>query len=275
MSGVHAGHPGSYRDCQHPACRDYRARYRKRWQYDRAHGHHRLTDAAPAQAHIAALRAAGWSIRSIAGQADLSPTTVSRVARGLQDTIAVTGWAKLRTLVPGQQIAARTYGRAEPFVPRRGTVRRIQALIALGWRHTDLREHTGLNTGILLSQPGEWVTRTTHDTVAEVYDRLCMTPGPSAASRGRAARLGYAPPLAWDDIDHDIEPATTTDPGDADDAIDDAAVERRMAGDKTIALSPAVKGVLRDRWVASGRSIGELECVTGVNGFRDYKRGAA
>lgn len=96
----------------------------------------------------------------------------------------------------------------EPFVSRVGTVRRIQALIFMGWPHRELSTRSGLRTHPLLSQQGRWVTRTTHDKIAALYDELAMVPGPSLHSRGWARRLGYVGPLAWDDIDHDLAPNT-------------------------------------------------------------------
>ena len=51
-----------------------------------------------------------------------------------------------------------------------------------------------------------FVALATHDRIAAAYDELAMRPGPSARNR----RLGYPPPLAWDDID---DPAATPDLG--------------------------------------------------------------
>lgn len=266
MSGVHAGHPGAYRTCGHTACTTHRKRYLKQWQYERAQGKKRTADATPARARIEELRQAGWSIRSIAGEANIAPTTVSRVARGLQVTITVKAEQQILALNPAGQLAARSYGRAEPFVPNTGTRRRIQALIALGWRHSDMHERCGITTHVALHQKGNWVTRTTHDAIRSLYADLCMTPGPSTASRGRAARLGYAPPLAWDDIDHDPAP-NTPDPGPERD-IDQVAIARRLAGDTTIRLNRAEKAEALTQWRASGRPLSAFERTTGINPHR-------
>lgn len=88
-----------------------------------------------------------------------------------------------------------------------GTRRRIQALRALGYSLRELAEDGGWNTGhAALKYPlvAETITADTARRVAEIYERLSMTPatGPRATrSRKLAVRNGWAPPLAWDDID--------------------------------------------------------------------------
>ena len=51
----------------------------------------------------------------------------------------------------------------------------------------------------LLNNPRRRVNRDTYQAVADLYDRLSMTPGPSQEARDRAKRKGWRPPLAWDD----------------------------------------------------------------------------
>ena len=54
------------------------------------------------------------------------------------------------------------------------------------------------------------VTAETRAAVAELFDRWCMTLGPSRLSRDRARAAGWLPPLAWDDIDDpDEQPQVT------------------------------------------------------------------
>lgn len=103
-------------------------------------------------------------------------------------------------------------------IPAIGTQRRIQALMALGWTTTDIAHACGWThrnrvrqiLGGQKGRPTRWVTRTTAAKVGQVYDRLSMTlpemNGPRRRSRSMALRLGYAPPLAWDDIDTDPAP---------------------------------------------------------------------
>src|SRR5665647_2260475 len=85
-----------------------------------------------------------------------------------------------------------------------GTIRRILALHAIGWSADDIAARLGCSV--------QWVrqlrSRTTHPVlattarrVARLYDELSGMPGPSERSRFLALRAGWAPPLAWDDID--------------------------------------------------------------------------
>lgn len=89
-------------------------------------------------------------------------------------------------------------------VPAVGTARRLQALAAIGWSSSALAAHTGRPSPEIFSwlrRGGGRVYRTTADWIAGVYDELCMTPRPCGRTRSHALRAGWAPPLAWDDID--------------------------------------------------------------------------
>lgn len=261
--GVHAGHPGTHRGCNEQACIDYRARYLKRWQYERSHGLLRLDSTSDTRRHIDILIGLGWSLRSIAGAAGCSPTTIVRIrdgaAKGQKAVLA-----RILDVDPEQVPSHRSNQTREPFVPRIGTNRRLQALLYMGWPHSEISTRAGLQTATLLNQQGRWVTRSNHDKVAKVFAELAMKPGPSARTRGWARRFGYAGPLDWDDIDHDTEPRRV----DATAHVDDVAVERRIAGDKTVALNEAEQQLALDRWTTTGRTLAEFERVTGINPHR-------
>lgn len=177
-----------------------------------------------------------------------------------------------------RRLRARRYiGRVDAlYIDATGTTRRIRALQALGWPlylldqelgHGDGRQRGGCNyVHNLTRQP-----RVHIDTAAKIdalFRRLSMSVGPSGRARAVARRKGYAPPLAWDDIDDpDEQPkghlATT-------DALDDVAIDRRIAGDR-VPLTTTEKAEARRRWVATGRPLNELERVTGINSHRRYE----
>ena len=86
-----------------------------------------------------------------------------------------------------------------------GTMRRLQALAAIGWSTVELARQLGVTQGPLwrlMMQPHR-VRRETATRVAALYDRLWNQPPPAgrgvAYARNSAARKGWPPPLAWDD----------------------------------------------------------------------------
>lgn len=106
----------------------------------------------------------------------------------------------------------RSYSGQPGTVPFRGTLRRLRALRALGWSNAQIAARTpGVSARTLDGVGrGPWVHRDTADAIAAVYEELCMTfPPPSRVAsynRTMAKKFGWAPPLAWDDIDRDPAP---------------------------------------------------------------------
>lgn len=101
----------------------------------------------------------------------------------------------------------RREGRTPPgLVSPLGVVRRLEALMAMGWTsaelspYFDLTYREGVNH-LLQSARHRMVLRATHEQVVQVYEKLCATPGPSGKTRRSSARKGWPPPFAWDDID--------------------------------------------------------------------------
>jgi transcriptional regulator with XRE-family HTH domain len=82
-----------------------------------------------------------------------------------------------------------------------GSARRIQALIALGWTQQQIAARLGITVQRLnhLHLRQKFIYRTTAERIRVLYDELSTQPGPSNYARTAAARLGYPPPLAWDD----------------------------------------------------------------------------
>lgn len=137
------------------------------------------------------------------------------------------------------------------YIDATGTVRRIRALQALGWRYRDIDEaagYGGRNWAHNLTTQGR-VHLDTAEKVDLVYRRLGMTPGPSDRVRRHALKMGWPPPLAWDDIDTDEQP----DFGGHDDQIDPVVVDRLLAGER-LPSSQAEKVEAMRRWLAQGRS---------------------
>ena len=168
-----------------------------------------------------------------------------------------------------------------------GAQRRIQALMWLGWDMTALAAEAGWAhrnqvRRILVGQKGKpcrYIQRSTHETICEVFERLSMrTPPEGPVSRRTASmarRKGYAPPLAWDDIDNDAAPKgkPRTRSNRPVDEIDHAVVSRVMEGER-MRTTPAEKREVVRRWLRDGRPLAELERRQGWKADRYTERGS-
>lgn len=218
----------------------YDPRWAKRWRVDRDRGIHRYIDAAPARAHVQTLLACGASRRAVAQKAGITPTVITRLLADQAHLRRETA-AAILAVTPAHILDRDGH---EDFVPAIGARRRIQALQAIGHTSAVIAAHAGpgVTANIIhnvAKHPGHWISRLNHDRVAAAYTALWDTPGTSLRVQAQVARLGYAPPMAWDDLDdpqaqpqHDL-----TDPTGRD--VDEVAVERRAAGDHTVTLTRA------------------------------------
>lgn len=87
-------------------------------------------------------------------------------------------------------------------------VRRLRALYALGWTAEHIAKAGGWSRAESVHRLAQvkYVTSPTREKVYRAYAALSGKRGPSDATRARAVAAGYAPPLAWDDIDRDTAP---------------------------------------------------------------------
>ena len=176
---------------------DEQYRYHKLWSLERANGHLRIIDAGPMREHIESLLAKGWTYRGIADAAGASISSVHNVGTGKQ-TMAHRDTLKVVLALRPDDIFTRPLRTG--YVPNVGARRRVRALMAIGWRHSDMDRMAGFATATLLHQVGDWISQVKHDSMKRVYDQLWDKPGPMGPSgRARIAKAGYLPPLAWDD----------------------------------------------------------------------------
>jgi DNA-binding CsgD family transcriptional regulator len=156
-------------------------------------------DAEPARQHVKALLAGGMSIIQIQNLSGVDRTAV-RVLLGnfpgrkaSTQVRAETASRLLRTrLDRGSCIAG--------LVPAAGTQRRLQALRALGYTGLYLAERFGYgpHRGLQMSRK-PLVRAVTAHRVAELYQELADTPGPSSRAREYARHRGWLLPIWWDD----------------------------------------------------------------------------
>lgn len=243
----------------------YNAEYQRQWKVDRANGIKRIIDAEQTHLHIAGLLGAGWSMRSIAGEAGVSVQVISKIMKGQPQVRRDISEAIIG--VTGDRVARRTDGRGQPFIPRVGTVRRLQALLYMGWTWAILWERYEIRPAFL-HQQGRWVTVDVHDRVCRAFDELGGSLGPSERTRRRARRSGYAGPMHWDDADIDAEPdaGSVTEHWSPD--LDEVAIERRLLGDRSVSLTGPEQIELVRRWRLTGESDNECERRTGINYVR-------
>lgn len=154
--------------------------------------------------------------------------------------------------------------------------RRVQALRALGWTMREIAARTSSTPDQLEhSLRLQTMTATRAQELRAAYDAMCMVTPPSTWQTDRlrrlAAKKGWAPPLAWDNIDTDDHPqltdTTTT-------AADWVVVERALLGQRVTA-TPTERDEIVRRWQAAGKSLSKLNRLQGWNTHRDQRKSAA
>lgn len=153
--------------------------------------------------HIDALKDGGWTEPEIGEAAGLDRSTVHGIVKASHPHVHQATAVAVLALTPCN---------APNRVPTLGTARRIQALAVMGWPLA----HIGHVAGMYVTQINDVaagrrkrITRAQAEAIDAVYRALCATPGPSPRTRTAAARNGWVPAQAWDDID---DPATQPRP---------------------------------------------------------------
>lgn len=202
-------------------------------------------DATVVTRHINDLRARGLSLRTIAEAAGLPMSTITPHA--YPDTHQQGHSLAAPTTVDA--ILAVTYQDAvsvSPFVPVTGSRRRIEALQCMGWSQGEIGRRLGVSTQAVArtKTSEEKITVERAARIDVLYRELCMVPGPDRRTRTWAAKAGYVPPLAWDDIDEDEHP--TLEPTEAVDAEPDPVVVDRLLTGARVDVPPGDRpGVVR------------------------------
>jgi transcriptional regulator with XRE-family HTH domain len=245
--------------------------------------YNKYVPAGPVREHVAELQAAGMGLKTIIKRSGVPSGTMTKLVYGIRkDGVEIRPPArrvlretaeKLYALDPAFADLELADGTAVPIEPYRTKVR---ALVALGWSQSKLAERMGIQrSNFRITRDEETHIRvSTAKAVDALFRELAMTLPPEdewrdkiAASRARgyAARNGWLPPLALDDLDME----------EADDAggdIDEVAVMRRIAGDRSVRLTRAEKWELVRRWQASGRPVADCVKVTGLDACHYNRR---
>ena len=152
-----------------------------------------------------------------------------------------------------------------PKVAAIGSQRRIQALQALGYGRPEIARRMGYtdcgSISRLMKPSTKTIMKNTAARISAVYERLCMTPSPAVGAgrvRSWARRNGYAPPLAWNNIDDPEERprgvAWIQGPRRPHDEIDPVIVERLLGREPIREATNAERKEAMRRWLAMGNS---------------------
>lgn len=207
--------------CRCRPCTDASAAEERRRSRQKLYGRYDVgrVDAAPVRAHLIALMEYGIGLKRIAAIAGVSNATLGKVIYG----------DKTRNSPPRERVerhVAEGVLAIKPsldhlgksvVVDSAGTIRRIQALVAIGWSQSRIGERIGMdpqNFNRTIRAPR--VQAETARKVREVYEDLWDQTQTGHDQRSRisanrsrnyAAKQGWLPPLAWDDDTID-DPAT-------------------------------------------------------------------
>ncbi|WAY18432.1 hypothetical protein OF855_24660 [Mycolicibacterium fortuitum] len=159
---------------------------------------HGFVDAKPAQDRLKALRAAGMSWDTLAKLTGLSDTALRKLGAWTdQGTVCLDNHQRVMA-VPVPRGLVDGGG----WVPVIGSQRRIRALMAIGYTQAHIAQECGLGTGRAVSSvlnARTYLSARVAKGIADAFDRLHMTTGPSELIAKRARMWGWPLPLQWDE----------------------------------------------------------------------------
>jgi hypothetical protein len=209
-------------------------------------------------------------VREIAAAAGVSVQTVNRVSLRWGGTVKATSADKILTIHPNRKPERHS---PRELVDATGTIRRLQALVYMGYPAAELMRKMDTNPSYayrMMTHP--LVIEATRIKVAELFDDIWnVEPTAHTAeeahhirrARIRAREQGWVGPLGWEDIDDPNEEPDRSSvvdiKGPSNNRIDEDAIESSIRGEKP-RLSPRerreVITVLNERrW--SARQIGD------------------
>jgi hypothetical protein len=265
--------------CRCFPCRVTHARYQGNRTRQIAYGRWDagLVDATPVREHLVYLSSCGIGYGRVAELAGVSRTSLAKVLRGSQG--GTEGGQQSPRRIARESAEKVLAVRADfgsvadgALVSSRGARRRIEALGARGWSKSRVAHELGWTPGNLHKIfERDHVSAGTHRALDALYNQLATTRPPTSTVAERiavsrtlntAAAQGWAPPLAWDDIDQDPHPPEV--PTDVE-LLDEHALENALAGVVTALTDPERDEAVR-RFTTAGLSAREIGDRLGITG---------
>lgn len=156
-----------------------------------------LVDARPAQRHLQRLIAQGYPRYRLARMADLTYSTLCKVAAGERKQIETRTAQRILRIDPTKASAP---GLCR--MPAVGARRRIESLYAFGYTMNSLSQMSGVckaSISKIVRGDQDWISLENDRRIREVYRKLEMTPGTDNRARIDGARRGYVVPMLWDE----------------------------------------------------------------------------
>lgn len=202
------------RGCTRQECIDtlrrHKAKLKNNERLGRKTGY--FVDAQPVKDRIAGWRKRGYSLQEIATACDMSLTSIRNIETRRAHVMSTTAERVMSTDV--RKVPVRLNARQGRPVSPTGTIRRLQALAALGYSQIELAallKERGASisrrwVSDIISGRTEYVLRAKHDALVRLYAELEFTPSTAEYAwlcRKHAVGMRYATPAAWDGLDMD------------------------------------------------------------------------
>jgi hypothetical protein len=206
MTTDHIAHYACYRrGCRRDECRTADRIYRKQYELRRLSGIPSHIPGPVVAAHLRLLIDSGHTIRGISREAAVSERAINYILNGQKKVTRPKALALL-TVRPLNEA---------PRVDPTGTIRRIQALAAIGWPIVWTAEHTGFHPSYLfniIAGRVHTIPRHVADRFTAIYREYSHQAGPSVFTRSVARRNNWHGPLSWDCIDDPNEQPEQAEP---------------------------------------------------------------
>jgi transposase len=208
--------------CRLPECVARVRAYEKRRRHSKAAGTWQpLVDATPVREHLLELHAAGVTVYRVATLTGLSDNVIRGFTQTTRAGQRINGRRHRTTPAIANKILAIDVQTAAPAkVNAIGSLRRLQALVALGWPLQEVARRTGISDQTMYNiarQP--LILATTAAKVTAAYEQLKNTRASRSTTisaqqrntaRNRAASHRWPPPKYWDEVgaidDPDFQP---------------------------------------------------------------------